>query len=923
MIKSTPTRILVAVLGFVLAAGAAFALGRWAQSPPETPPAALPTFGSPDPVATGVPVVSDDPWEEGRALAAQAAGSRELASELGITLEASEIVSEPIAAAGSASGSGPTTEPATLDTVAGGTSATSGGTDTEGGTSGEEAPTHPPGDSEEAGERAIDTCAEEDASGSCPEGIGGTILALRDLPDLAGVADFEPFAPGTAPYNFWPECPAVPPAAGTVALGIATNRPALTTVEYQGTSPHLRREAIGLSADWDVFEHTTPDAAEPRWESWVADESAGLDDERYWIDHCVQLTDLEPGDYIARITFTDKYDAAVTHRFLRLVRFSVPDESGDVPRQHRRPTTLVGYGIDTLYVGATRTSEQTLKVVAHENGNGNACDTEGNIDQIFIPLEGRVDGYVIGDTEIASDVLTDPMYPYLPSHSQSVLIKLELTEGTNYAVCVYWVQGDGPSFRRQSVELAEVAFVSTPEAYRPTFRLHGFLNLFGSLEQVDVRANTHGCSTVNVPFEGSFRAERRLAAPIDLCAPQTALTDIALNGVPIRISANEPDEFPIQSARRIRLRLRCTTAPCLIRTNELVLVPLPDVPTERRLCGTGFGSSCDSDIPMRSAGDALVEIIYEGTPGNGATAWNIGDANAFDDSDPPLGETPLIGVSADGAIAGHPTQGALLNVTVRADRPVSLTAEIVGNTAGGEACVLGPVEPYSNDTLQTRHTFTFRDLCLFDQYRVRFSGQDADGRAVAVYDGITRELTTTADLLTPALSIIVEMSARINAPQNGNWHFAMLDHAHITPDLTGTDPTRRSLASGPAGIGWTWGPGDRDIASANGWSMFGVSGRANACGEPWARTLTVNNARIGSWGGYLANTDADISVHIDLFENRPRGGAIVTDCVPGDVVEAVDLRATVTLEELLSGVEITSESGEITFWMRIIRWSAA
>ncbi len=307
------------------------------------PPVALPDFGSVELVVTPIPLVGDDPWEEGIAIAAQMAESRELASELGITLEQTEAVAQGVASSSPAPG-------LTLDTFAESTTTTAAA---PGEPVGEDPPSHPPGSVDEATVRAVDTCADGSESETCPEGVAGTVLAIRDLPDLAGIGNFDPHAPGSAPYNFWPECSPITPGVGTVQLGVATNRPAVTSVEYHPTSPHLLPEPPRGLLQWSAFhrdlalerlEITTPDAAEPAWESWAADETAGYDDPRFWIDHCVPISDLAPGDYIARFVFTDKYDASVSIRYPHYIRFSVPGAEGVAPGRGVGPRPLSDTG---------------------------------------------------------------------------------------------------------------------------------------------------------------------------------------------------------------------------------------------------------------------------------------------------------------------------------------------------------------------------------------------------------------------------------------------------------------------------------------------------------------------------------------------------------------------------------------------------
>ncbi len=322
----------------------------------------------------------------------------------------------------------------------------------------------------------------------------------------------------------------------------------------------------------------------------------------------------------------------------------------------------------------------------------------------------------------------------------------------------------------------------------------------------------------------------------------------------------------------------------------------------------------------KSAGDALIGISYDASPGNGATAWSIGEFAAFTDTVPPLSGNPRLDVSAIDSVVrsfpeGNPV-GAKLDVTVRSDRPVSLSAEIIGDAAEGEACVLAPSTPYSSATLSTTHGFTFGDLCLFESYRVQFTGLDAEGSPVSLFDRNTRDWVGTSVVLqTPALSLRMVGTLGVNPPMDGDWHFVRIDNLVVTPDLEGSDAERRSRVAGPTELDWLRIPAGSSDVTSRGWFVLRPYGsRAFACGSPEAEPLSLGGP---FWVTDVGNNDVDVAVRVEIRRGgSPPAGAVAGRCSLGTLIELVDIRATVSLAELFRGVELTSESGAVTLRVR-------
>ncbi len=886
-----------------------------------------PTYEEALPVV--VPVAFDGDVEAAiEMLTEQTDAARTVASELEITLEPIEtsgIALEPIVGSAdrapetdSSPGAGDgtpvsTTAPGTTtpeSTVPGDTSAPEAPSDTGAPDIGV-----PPGDGfAPPEERVSDTCT--DGGGDCPEGISGTILAIRDLPPLAGIASFDPYLPGTAPRGGWPECPARDPQEGTAYFGVSTNRPALITLEYRTIEWRSDRGGI----PWTRFSDSTSGAGDSAWARWFADDTASASDPAAWIKTCITLTDLPPrDDYQARFVFADKDDPSIQARpFDRLIRFVVPGPDGLVPGAQRRPTTALPLGIDQLFIGVTRTPAQDVAVAARLGSDVAACEIAGDERSIYTG-PGTVRSVATAESEIGRSILDDPAYPYFVDYSVSLVERLDLEEGTDYVVCIYWLD-DGPAFDRQVVTETEAIAVSTPEAYRPKIMLQRVTNLIGDVDRVTV--SIPGCNgrtsfdltDRSVTARGRTGILQTYGDPIELCTFDSGLNEVNRRGIRVDTTITRGDGTTATSGTYLRTNVNCRTVPCLLRLNELALVALPDVTVGEDGCGTGFGTGCLSGTI--SAGDAVLEIRYMASTGSGGTSWSLGRPSAVEDAPPPLADDPRVAVTTDyELIDRNPERGARATLTFVADRPVTLDLSVADVFSAGEICSLGTVDGYSSATLAMTHTITLDPLCLGQGYRLTVNARDEAGRLADVVGNIPRTLDNSVELNVPTVMLTTEISATVSAPHAGHSHTVYLRPVRTT----GFD----AIGTFGRDLGWTWPAADRDAAQRAGWQMFGLDGQANACGREGASDLEVF-ARRTSTGVPLAaftwvpQQGTNINVVVDIYENRPVGGVVLRDCARGDLEESIVLAADLSIEQLRSGVTLTSDSGLVEFTIRAV-----
>ena len=733
-----------------------------------------------------------------------------------------------------------------------------------------------PGD-EEAADRAVDECTAEEPSDDCPGGVAGTILAIRSLPPLQATLRVDPFAPGTAPYNFWAECEPVESALGRVAIGVAANRPAGVTLEWRRYSPYGPRpvEPDGTMA------MAASDAQEASWTAWAEDETAGYEDSRYWIDHCFVIDGLDPGTYAVDMRVVDRLDSGEVFRAPPQF-FSVADEEGEVPVQERRPTVLLPWGIDRLLVGVTREPDQEVVVRARLAATTSSCDTGGDPSRVLRLEEGTEDGALAGESTIPRARRESPDYPYLPLHSIDAAYGVDLEEGSDYLLCLYWVRGGG-----RSVDIVEEIPVSTPDAYTPRVILHGVDDLALSGLEMQVSVPGFDCTfsggSVEVPI--GAHPGPVMTDPVTICSFDRGLSSVDVRGgFPVETSVMVDGEF---HRRRSFVRtgpLDCAASPCLLRLNEMVRVPFPDVPMERRLCGSGWGSGCSDPVPHRTAGQALLEIVYDRSRSNGAADWILGVPAEFRDT--PASQ-PRVTVDATAGPGGYvPIDGMRVDFVVRADRPVSLTARVLPETGGRPVCLIaGLPEPFESPELLGEHRFAMEGLCVGERYLLEVGGTDEGGNPLVVVVSRFSPPGSTRPFWLSAAALTVENEVTVSVPDDGSEYTIGVDMGSVAV------PRLDEMGVGGGGLGL----GDR------------------MCIDPGSDPVTFTGE---SWA-LVNQTDLVITATVQIRRNYVVGGPVLRECVPDEEVASYTLSATVSLADLAAGVTIVSDDGVVVYRARI------
>lgn len=578
-------------------------------------------------------------------------------------------------------------------------------------------------------EPVIDLCAGDPTPDYCPDGVGGTVLfTLETPPPFDGMISLSPHYPGTAPYPYYPECEPMDLPAGAVQIGVTVNRPAdIELALYSVDSGAWRGRTVGVSTE----------AQDAAWLEWLESEESTPSDPEQWMTECVLVDSLDPGVYEVEATFSDAADSANSFVYPRDVPLEL--RVGDPSTQSRRPTLVVPMNVDRVLINATLPSDQWLATRALEltaargPGGGAACLPEyASISGAV--AAGAIDGAPLSETVIPAEVREADDYPYLPEHDVAQTHEIFLTEGADYLLCLYWMDDRGSGADSRPVA-TEAIPVSTPEAYHPSIRIESVHNPWGALGRDITGAHASlppiGYASNPACAEGisaSFGAgDTTVWMPGDrvLCDDVTGVDHMVRHGLPLHMELEGAHGETYVARSLLRIDPRCSDAGCVDRDPHMMMIPLPDVPTERAMCGSGFGAQCDADVPMRSAGALSAVVTYIHTDGNGATSFRKGQPR-YGDTGPRTPAEPYVDV--DTAVVERPWQGQVrdgmevaVTIGLYAGSTRTVYAHLMSADPGEPLCTVSdsPLQrPVTLSPLGARGEVIFRGLCAGAAYRV-------------------------------------------------------------------------------------------------------------------------------------------------------------------------------------------------------------
>ncbi len=745
----------------------------------------------------------------------------------------------------------------------------------------------------------VDLCAGDSPPDYCPDGVGGTVeLALDALPPMDGMVTLHPAAPGSAPFPYFPECAPGDLPAGDLAVGLTVNRPASIRLMWS------RATADG----WDTHEATlvTSGPAEDAWNAWAARDSASPTDPEQWIDVCHVIRGLEPGDYRVQATFTDASDSAqfFTYPSDAPLVVRVRDSSGAVPGHTRRPTLVLPDGVDHILVNALAPSDQYIAMVA-EPARGDTPGASGTCDASLLDSaldlpEGAVVGVPLTQETLADSVVDAPDYPYLPNQNLSLTSDFTLETGTDYTLCLFWMDNRGDPGHARPVAVEAIP-VSIPEAYHVSLDVVGFYGEDGALDGSTVSAGRvrairpggflPGSSTecsggLDVGF--GPRGATWPDSDRNLCTDMTGIWGIIRFGIPVDVTLVNASGDGSHQRSLIRIDPRCHGA-CAPRDPEMVMVPLPEV-------------------DGHATGSLAVRVSYAAAASNGRTHFVVGEPR-FGSTGPQTPDYAYVDIATTQPDMGSALairNGVDVDVSVRlhhVDSPMALHLSFVSGDPSEPLCHVGAapaprsLRVTADDTIRTLH---YHGLCAGVPYRIVV--RDDAGEPVPVFGPTGWDTTDGHDFTTDPITLHV--TGMISGMRSQGYDYSFTAYSNLwvrSPYAPGAYPLALDSAVDGSWVdqlgmhGWTM--------TEDGYSACGSGRAATIYAKPYTGTIEVVSGqpiRVEGHATYRTNQrDEDGHWTCDVTTAAGYGGGNVWN---------VDAVADITPEQLLDGVTVREDA---------------
>ncbi len=755
----------------------------------------------------------------------------------------------------------------------------------------------------------VDLCAGDSPPDYCPDGVGGTVeLALDALPPMDGMVTLHPATPGSAPFPYFPECEPSDLAPGDLAVGMTVNRPASIRLTWS------RATADG----WEPHEVTlvTSGPAEDAWNAWAASDAATPTDPEQWIDVCHVIRGLDPGEYRVQATFTDASDSAqqFTYPSDAPLTARVEDASGSVPGHTRRPTIVLPVGVDRVVVNALAPSDQYIAMVAvpaggDNPGEGGTCDAS-LLDPSHVLAAGDIVGVPLTQETLPDSVVHAPDYPYLPDQNLSLTSDFTLEEGTDYTLCLFWMdtRGDPSDGRPVNVEAIPV---NVEDAYRVSLDVVGFYGEDGALDGSTVSGGRVRAIRPGGYLPGSSRecspgldvgfgpgGATWPDADRNLCTDMTGITGIVRYGIPVDVTLVTPSGDGTRKRSIVRVDPRCHGL-CTPRDPEMVMVPLPEV-------------------DGHATGSLAIRVSYDATEGNGRTHFVVGDPR-YGSTGPQTPDYPYVDIATsepdmDGALAVR--NGVDVDVKVRlhhADTRMGLHLSFVSGDPREPLCHVGAApapRTFGLDADGTTWTATYHGLCAGASYRIVV--RDNAGDIVPVFGPTGWDTTGGHDFTTDPITLHVH--GKISGMRSQDYDYSFTAYSNIwvrSPYSPGAYP--RALDSA-VDASWV------DRLASGGWTM--TDDGYSACGS--GRAATVYAKPYTGTIEVVSGQPIRVEAHATYRTNqRDEDGHWTCDVTTGPGylggnVWNVDAVADVTAEQLLDGVTVRRDATpEGTTWVQL------
>ena len=535
----------------------------------------------------------------------------------------------------------------------------------------------PPAAAAAPGRPAGDPCADSDTD--CPEGAPGTIMTLDgDLPPLQVWS--------TGGNNA--EC-SVADEPGSVRFWARANAPVTFTMRVSQGEP--RRQIV--------------ETTDEQIDRWVEESLAGP----AWIEYCIEIADLI-GDRSV-IVYLDATDE-LGRRATRALTLIVSDGLA-IP-----PTRVYPIGDSTVFVSAPHSAENTMNITVMSGDR----ETEPLCPYDPAARGGSLPTVRPPSTEVVSaDYLESRSYE--PEYSRRTNATFAVPANTPLIVCVGWFPrtDSRPSYDRSTPLRVSEYRMTSPDVVAPVVSVSelvltervadGAVRLRGSTE------NGQSCGSWSAP---PFRSSSSNV----LCDFGSLLGSTDAGGS--LLVTTEVDRPEGEAINRVLLDvglLSCVDG-CSGRTRSF------DVELSKSIRPSGI---CTDDCSVGSGevvGVARLRATWPAsTAGTGEGwvlgAWREGSPVAPRDPSPQLDTTSEFVVVSSGFLADRAFSAS---AAVRADRPVTVVAELLSNDGLLGPCTRpGGTTRWESSSLSTTHTVEFAGLCLGTFYSVLMTLTAEDG----------------------------------------------------------------------------------------------------------------------------------------------------------------------------------------------------
>lgn len=530
-----------------------------------------------------------------------------------------------------------------------------------------------------------DPCADV-PSADCPPGEAGTIRTLDgELPALTVWSNGANNA----------DCPA--PDVGTVRFWARTNAP--VTFDLRISQGEARRQVV----------ETTDD----QLERWLEESASG---EETWLEYCIEIVDLIADRSVS--VYLDATDD-LGRRATRALTLQVSDGL-EVP-----PTRIHPIGDSTVFVSAPHTPDMTIRmyVIGGDRETEPTCAYDGaSRVRYFSPVRPET------TVEVGADYLAENDYE--PAYTKRTSATFAVAANTPLIVCVGWfpARDARPTFERDTPLKVSEYRMTSPDVVAPVVTVaelvlteavaDGSVRLRGSTE------NGQSCGAVTLP------PLPRSGSPV-VCDFGSLLGRTDAGGSLLITTEVDTPEGLARNDVLLDVSLLSCVDGCSGRTRSFD-VELSKFIRPARLC------SDDCRINVGEAvGIVRLRATWPASTAGTGEGWLLGDwregaATGDRAPAPQLDTAAEFEVSPSAALGGRAYQAS---TTIRVDRPVTVTAELLSSVPIAGLCPLpGGTTTWAATDASTTHTLFFDGLCAGTGYATRLTLTAADG-ATTVYTG--------------------------------------------------------------------------------------------------------------------------------------------------------------------------------------------